>query len=443
MNTANKKIKSLYKNSPAKKSGLKHGDIVESINGEPVLDFIDDNYFNSLSNLEISFLRKDKKHTAIIEKEPTEPLGIEYEENMYPADRQCVNNCLFCFVDQLPRGMRESLYIKDDDWRYSVLFGNYVTLTNISDKELERIVKRQASPLYISVHAIDGEARKNLMLSKKADRIKQQLTYLAENNIIMHTQVVLCPGINDGKVLDETIEYLYGLYPYVRSLAVVPVGLSGHRDSLPKLEAVNEDKAKEIIKKIEAYNKIYQKDKGINFVFASDEFYSKASLPYPIFKTGEHYPQLSNGVGMFSELKSEFNDALTVYEKEIACIDTDIKIVSVTGVSAYTEIKSMIDLIISKAENLNVNVVKILNNHFGDSITVAGLLCGRDIVNQLKNIECDVIIVPASTLKDGGNVFLDNTDIEYVEQSLGAKAIVQEIDGYAMIESIIEGAAKG
>lgn len=443
MNYKSKTIKYIEKKSIAKKAGLKIGDKIISINNEPVLDFIDDNYFNSLNELTIKLIRKDKEKEIKISKNTDESLGVEYAEELYPPDRQCCNACVFCFVDQLPQGMRDSLYIRDDDWRYSVLFGNYVTLTNVSQNELERIIKRKASPLYISIHAIDGKVRNQMMLSKNADKIKDQLMYLAKNEIIMHTQVVLCPGINDGEVLNETIEYLYSLYPYVRSLAVVPVGLTGHRDNLPDLTPVNEAKAKEIIAIIESYNKRFQKENQINYVFASDEFYSKAKLDYPVFETGEHYPQLSNGVGMFSELTHEFNDALKIYKEDLSNINSNKKIVSVTGVSAVNKISSFHNQIVSAAKHLNLTTVKIENKHFGDSITVTGLLCGKDIVSQLKNIECDVIIVPASTLRDGKNVFLDDTNVEYIETELGAKVIVQEIDGYAMIEAIINGVAKG
>ncbi|MEX1377535.1 MAG: DUF512 domain-containing protein [Eubacteriales bacterium] len=443
MKDNNKTIKYIEKRSPAKKAGFKKGDIVKSINGEKVLDFIDDNFFNSLPQLQIAYERDGNEKSIIINKESSEPLGIEYEEELYPKDRQCTNACVFCFVDQLPKGMRESLYVKDDDWRYSVLFGNYVTLTNVSDAEMQRIISRQASPLYVSVHAVDADVRNNIMTSKRAGKIKEQLELLAANKIIVHTQVVLCPEINDGDVLKETIEYLYSLYPYVRSLAVVPVGLSGHRENLPDLLPVDMQKAREIIKLIEEYNKKYQEENGINFVFASDEFYSKANLPYPIFDDGEHYPQLSNGVGMFSELDNEFDEALDLYKDEIKSIDSDKKIVLVTGASAYSKIESMFDRIKSIAKNVNLQIVKIKNGHFGESITVTGLLCGKDIVSQLKNITADVIIVPASTLKDGKNVFLDDTNIEYIETHLNAKVLTQDIDGYAMIETLLDGVKEG
>lgn len=443
MNIEIKTIKYIDKKSPAKKAGLKAEDKIISINNEPIYDFIDESYFNTLERLNITFLRKGKEKTIVIDKSPEEPLGITYCEDLYPPDKKCANACLFCFVDQLPKGMRQSLYVKDDDWRYSVLFGNYVTLTNVKDEELERIVKRQASPLYVSVHASDPETRIKMMLSKKAGRIKEQLEYLTKNKIIMHTQVVLCPGINDGRILEDTIEYLYSLYPYVRTLAVVPVGLTGHRDNLPKLTPVDQDKAREIISTIEKYNKIYQADKQINFVFASDEFYSKAQLPYPVFSGGEHYPQLSNGVGMFSELGAEFEEAIDLYKEDIASINTAKKVIVVTGVSAYDKINEMFIRVKSMAANLNLDVVKIINNHFGETITVAGLLCGTDIAEQLKNMNSDVIIVPASTLKDSKNVFLDDTNIEFLEHKLNAQVLVQDIDGYAMIETILHGTAKG
>ena len=439
----NKTIKDFDKKSIAKKARLKIGDVITAINNEPIIDFIDENYFNTLEKLKIDFIRKGKEKSITITKDYDTALGINYLEELYPPDIQCANSCIFCFVHQLPKGMRKSLYIKDDDWRYSVLFGNYVTLTNVDDMELERIIKRNASPLYISVHAVDAEVRSEMMRSKRANKIKKQLKYLASHNIIMHTQVVLCPDINDGNVFSETIEFLYSLYPYVRTLAVVPVGLTKHRDNLPYIKAVDEEKANEIIRMIKSYNKKYMEDNYINFVFASDEFYSKANLPFPMYEGGEHYPQLSNGVGMFSELLNEFNDALKAYKNDIESIDTQKRITMVTGVSAYPKICDMIQEIKSRAKSLDIQVEKIENKHFGDSITVAGLLCGKDIVNQLKNTQSDVIIVPASTLKDGKDVFLDDVDINYLEDHLNAKVLVQDIDGYAMIETVLTGVAKG
>ena len=443
MNKNTKTIEYIDKKSPASKAKLKPEDIIININDESVLDFIDDNYFNSLDKLKIKFLRKNSEKEVIIEKESEQPLGINYKENLYPPDKQCTNACLFCFVDQLPKGMRESLYVKDDDWRYSVLFGNYVTLTNLKDAELERIVKRHASPLYVSVHAVDENIRSKMMRSKKAGKIKNQLEYLAKNKIIVHTQVVLCPGINDGKVLEETIEYLYSLYPYVRTLAVVPVGLTQHRDNLPNLKPVDEKSASQVIKTIEKYNEIFQKDKQINFVFASDEFYSKAHMPYPHFTDGEHYPQLSNGVGMFSELDNEFDEAINFYKNDIELINSEKTFAVVTGVSAYDKINEMFMRIKSIAKHLKINVVKVKNYNFGSTITVAGLLCGEDIAEQLKNIKSDVIIVPASTLKDGKNVFLDDTDVEFLHTTLNAEVLVEDIDGYAMIETILKSVSKG
>jgi len=443
MKQTTKTIEHINKKSPAQKAGLKEKDVILSINGEPVLDFIDDNYFDTLSELEINYSRNGESKLITVEKDYNEPLGINYQEDLYPADEQCTNACLFCFVHQLPKHMRDSLYIKDDDWRYSVLFGNYVTMTNVSDADLNRIVKRGASPLYVSVHAIDGEVRNKIMHSKRANKIKEQLEYLTDNKIIVHTQIVLCPEINDGEVLKETIEYLYSLHPYVRTLAIVPVGLTEHRDNLHQLKPVNKDKARDIIKIVEYYNHKYQKEKDVNFVFASDEFYSKAQLPYPRFEGGEHYPQLSNGVGMFSELDHEFEQALNLYESDIKKINTEKRLVLATGVSAFEKINGMFDKLKSMAVNLNIQVVKIENKHFGDSITVAGLLCGKDIAAQLKNIPSDVIIVPASTLRDGKDIFLDDTNIEYLESQLNAKVLVQQIDGYAMIETILDGIMKG
>lgn len=432
-----KKIKSLAKKSPAKIAGLKAKDTIISINNEPILDFIDDNYFNTLTLLNIKYIRNNKENEITITKSADEPLGIHYEENLYPPDNHCINKCIFCFVDQLPSNLRDSLYIKDDDWIYSILFGNYITLTNVTNSELNRIIKRKASPLYISIHAIDANIRQQMMGSKKAGKIKEQLKSLADNRIIMHTQIVLCPQINDGKILNETIEFLASLYPYVRSLAIVPVGLTKHRDGLPGIRLISQIEANHIIDTIKKYNKKYIDMHNANFVYASDEMYSIAKLPYPTYTNGEHMPQLSNGVGMFSELINEYTDALSTYKHEIANINSNTKITLITGVSAYEQIASMLGTIKERAKHIFINLVPIKNQLFGDSITVAGLLSGADIARVLKNIESDVIIVPASTLKDGAEVFLDDMTINELEEQLSAKIVIQEVDGYAMVETII------
>ncbi len=314
-------------------------------------------------------------------------------------------------MDQLPEGMRETLYVRDDDWRYSIAFGNYVTLTNIDDNEFNRITRRNASPLYISVHAVDADVRVELMKNKRAGLIKEQMERLAANNITMHTQIVLCPNHNDGEVLIETINYLASLYPHVKSLAVVPVGMTKFRDDLDYLEPVSVEVASDAIDYIEDFNEKFIDEHGESFVFASDEMYSAAQRDFPVYPDVSYSTLLSNGVGMIHQMTEEFDEALEYYEKEISSLKIDKKVLSLTGTSSYDYINMLYNKIKEKAKNINAEVIKVSNQTFGESITVTGLVCGSDILHNLINIHPDVIIVPANMLRDGQDTFLDDTTI--------------------------------
>lgn len=436
-------ISDIERGSPAAKAKLKVGDSVLSINNEPIIDFIDDNYFNTLEELHIDYINHKNQHkTVVIHKGALTPLGIHWENNLYPDEKHCHNRCLFCFVDQLPANMRSTMYLKDDDWRYSIAFGNYVTLTNVTDDELDRIIRRKASPLYVSVHAVNPEVRHQLMLNPQSKMIQQQLEKLVNAGIVIHAQIVMCPGINDQEVLDESIQYLASLYPGVRTLAVVPVGLTGHRADLPKLQAVDQTIAERTVHQIETYRKEFTSTLGIPFVYASDEFYSRAQLPYPLYHDGHHNPQISNGVGMFSEFIQEFNQAMDAFSIEIEKMHSDRRIAILSGTSAQPQLRTMIQSISKHLPNAVIEVISVSNNLFGESVTVSGLLSGMDMYTALKDLDYDVIMIPDSTLSQDQKIFLDNMTPDELSMKLNTQIIVQPVDGYEFVASIIKALRK-
>lgn len=412
----------------AAKSGIKKGDRLVSMNGSPVLDFIDDGYFNSLDSVLIEFINaRGQRQKTHIRKPADIPLGLEFEENLYPDESTCRNRCIFCFVDQLPAGMRESLYIKDDDWRYSVLFGNYVTLTNVDDAELGRIIARRATPLYISVHATDAECRIHMMKNRRAGKILEQLRELAGGGIVFHCQVVLCPGINDGDVLEKTITDLCSLYPQCRSLAVVPVGLTGHRQGLPEITPVSPEYASSMIDYIEEKANGFRKELGSDFLYAADEFYAKARREYPRYSDGGYYPQLSNGVGLFHEFLQSYEQALEALPE---ALQAPRKVIIATGVSAADQIRRMAGGICRRVKDLECTVIPVENRVFGKSITVSGLLSGQDIIDSVKGMKGDVLMLPPSAFRCGADEMLDGTTIKDIERILGYCVIIAPDDGY-------------
>jgi putative radical SAM enzyme (TIGR03279 family) len=420
-------VKEVIKKSPAKKAGLKKGDIVHQFDNIKMHDFIDDTYVNTLVNPNIVFERKGKIINKKLDKGQFDTIGIEYEEDLYPQESICHNNCMFCFVAQLPKGMRETLYVKDDDWRYSVLYGNYITMTNMDRQDFERIATRKVSPLYISVHATDAIVRSKMMRNKNATKILEQLSYLYDNHITFHCQIVLCPGINDGDVLEKSLRELVQFYPYCKTVSIVPVGLTKYRDGLSDLTPVSRDYANKLINKIDKFREKYKRELGNPFVFLADEFYSKAQIEFPRYELGEINEQKANGVGLFSDFLGEFEFAID----ELKGIEIDKrKVIIVTGVSAYNKIKSMCDELMVIVENLEIEVIKVINNYFGKSITVAGLLTGNDIINAIGNKKADAVFIPYSSLKNDEDIFLDNMTLKNLEKEIDSCVIISPNDGY-------------
>ena len=421
-------VKSVGKDSAAQRGGLLPGDIIVKINGEPLLDYVDYIYFCAQRRLKLSIERGGTQKTLRIVNSEEQDLGISFAEPLLGKKRVCGNKCVFCFVHQLPKGMRKSLYVKDEDWRYSLIMGNYVTLSMISKDEISRIIRRKASPLYISVHTVDEKLRREMLGNEQAVRIRPLLKKFAANGIRFHAQAVICPGLNDGPRLEETIRFLKRLHPAAASLAIVPVGLTGHRKGLPELEAVSQSVAEDTIKVVEKWQKECLNSIGTRFVFASDEFYIRAGRQLPPAQSYESFDQIENGVGLVATLLSEADEALE------NCEGTGGDLSLATGEDAHPYIESIAKRAAQRS-GARVRVYAVKNLTFGGAVTVAGLLAGRDFVTALKGKDLgQKLLIPASTLRDD-NVFLDDMTLEGLSEALGIR-VEPVCDGYQLVAKV-------
>ena len=428
-------INFVEKDSIAEEIGLEPGDEILKINNIEIKDVLD---YRFLINDEFITLKIQTKQGEIvevdIEKDAYEPLGVEFENSLMDKPLHCTNKCVFCFIDQLPKGMRESLYFKDDDTRLSFFQGNYVTFTNLSDDEIDRIIRLRISPINISVHTMNPELRVKMLKNPKAARLPEIMQRLCDNGIIMNCQIVLCPDFNDGEELTYTIEKLYEMRECVKSVSVVPIGLTKHREGLCPMTAVGSDKAKELIAEIEKWQKKARQEIGTGFVYASDEIYLKAGIPIPESNAYHGFPQIENGVGMIASLQEELSDALQSSPE----VKEPRTVTLVTGAAVHSTMCDFATDIMKKYPRLKINVEKIINNFFGEQITVSGLLCGCDIIEQLsgKNLG-DNLIITKNMLRDGENVLLDDVTTDDIERELGTKIIAVGDDGYELLEAIL------
>ncbi|MEA4972047.1 hypothetical protein SDC9_103798 [bioreactor metagenome] len=419
LNTGKKEnvIISVEKGSIAEEIGIEPGDILVSINDKEILDVFDYRYMINDEYLEMVLKDKEgEEYIAEVDKDYDEDIGIVFESGLMDSAKSCSNKCIFCFIDQLPKGMRETLYFKDDDTRLSFLQGNYVTLTNMKDKDIDRIIYYHLSPINISVHATNPELRKMMLHNNKAGNILERMQRLANAGIELHLQVVLCKGVNDGAELDRTIGDIVKLFPQAESMSVVPVGLTKYRDGLFKQQPFTKEDAIRVLNQIEGWQNRNLETYGSRIVYAADEFYLKAERETPKPECYEDFPQFENGVGMLSLFKHEFYEMLPNIKDT-----TKKRTVSLaTGVAAYGLMREISDKISEKCENININVYCIKNKFFGETITVSGLLTGGDIIEQLKDKELgDYLILPDSLLRNGETVLLDNVYVSDIEKELG------------------------
>ena len=372
-----------------------------------------------------------------IEKDYDDDLGIEFTNPIIDKAKSCRNKCVFCFIDQLPKGMRETLYFKDDDSRLSFLQGNFVTLTNMSEEDINNIIKYRISPINISVHTTNPELRKTMIKNKFAGNLYSIMERLAEAQIQMNCQIVLCPGYNDKEELERTVSDLTKLYPYVNSAAAVPVGITKHREHLPNLEIFNEKTAGETIDQVDKLQKKYLKELGTRFIFLSDEFYIMANRKLLDYDEYEGFIQFENGVGMISKFEREIKDYLENLSEDHK---SKIKKVSIaTGHSAYEFMCEMAKCIMEKCPNVQIDVYKIINNFFGDTITVSGLVTATDIIDQLKDKNLgETLYIPRSMLKADEEIFLDNITLENLSDIMGLKVVPCLNEGKDFIDKILK-----
>ena len=427
-------IKDCIKNSPAYKCGIKSGDILVSVNGNEIVDVLDYRFYITENKLIIKVLRDAKELEFTLKKDEYDDPGIEFDTYLMDKQHGCKNRCIFCFIDQLPKGMRKSLYFKDDDSRLSFLFGNYITLTNITRHEIDRIIKMHISPVNISVHTTNPDLRCKMMGNDKAGEALGIIKEFADAGIKMNCQIVLCKGINDGEELLNSLNNLGELYPAVSSVAIVPVGLTKNREKLYDLEGFDKESARDAIKIIEGFSNSFYSKHSTRLAFASDELYIKAELDLPNEEHYEDYPQIENGVGLITSLKTEFMSALELEEAS----DKSRNLSIATGVDAAPYLKELVDAAKKVFENINVNIYPIKNDFFGHTITVSGLVTGRDIINQLKGKELgEYLLIPSCMLRHEGDLFLDDVSLDDVEKALDISIKTVANDGYELLDYII------
>ena len=428
-------IMSVIPRSPADKAGIKAGDTLVSINGNEINDVLDYQFYADDAKLEIKLIRR----TVKVKKKDYEDLGLEFETYLMDKKQHCRNNCIFCFINQMPKGMRETLYFKDDDSRLSFLQGNYITMTNLSDSDVDRIIKMKL-PMNISVHTTNPELRAQMTCNPNAGKCLQYLYKMAGAGIELNTQIVLVPDFNDGKELERTLNDLCNLYPAVKSIAIVPVGLTKFRENLPKLKTFDKQSATEALKTIELFGDMMYEKYHTRVVYPSDEFFLLAEKPMPDYEYYEEFDQFENGVGMCASLQKEFIDALAD-KREFEETDGKERRLSIaTGVLAAPLLKSLVGMMENDFPKTRVNVYTIRNDFFGETVTVAGLITAGDIINQLtpyKNELGDRLLITENMLKSGCDIFLDDKTVAEVENALSVKLVTVPTDGYALLDAIL------
>jgi putative radical SAM enzyme (TIGR03279 family) len=422
------KIESVAPGSYADEIGIQVGDRILTINGQPIVDLLDYHLNIDQERLRIELLcANDELWDLDIEKDPLDDIGLEVE---HPAPRTCGNKCQFCFVHQLPRGMRKSLYIKDEDYRFSYLYGSYITTANLSEADIERIIEKQLSPLYISVHATDERVRRELLKSE-APPIMPLIERLTANGISLHTQVVLCPGINDGQVLQQTIDDLAAFYPMVATLAVVPVGVTKFRDHLPTLKRFDKVSAAACLKLTHMNQQKLLGACGSRFVFAADELYLQAGESIPALDTYEDCAQIENGVGMVAQFRTQAEEVL------LDAQPLKLKKVSIiTGTSFFEELTSFCERLATRC-GTQIDVIAIENNFFGRTVSVAGLATGQDIVAQLGGRDLGTaLLLPEVMLRETEPVMLDDMNLDELSRSLNIQVIAIESSPWGLLDAL-------
>lgn len=435
-------ICNVVEDSIAQELGIEPGDFIHSINGTPVEDIIEYTFLQSDEYIELEIEKANGDlYLYDIEKEYDEELGIEFSNPIIDAVRTCNNDCIFCFVNQLPEGMRETLYIKDDDSRLSFLQGNFITMTNMKDKDIDKMIRYRISPVNISVHTTNPELRATMLHNRYAGDIMRKIERLSDAGIEMNGQIVCVPGYNDQAELEKTVRDLSEFYPNMQSIAVVPVGITKHREKLPELDIFDQNSSEELILLVEKLQEEFLGKFGTRFIFASDEFYVMAGHDLPDDDAYENYIQIENGVGLIKKFETQIKQCLATLNKEdYFCQGREAKKITLaTGSSAYYFMKKIASLVEKQFEKLSIEVIRIDNNFFGKTITVAGLITGSDLYDQLKDRDLGIgLLLPRVMFRSDDLIFLDDITKEELEHKLETKIFVAEIDGEDFIKKIKE-----
>jgi len=428
-------IKEVLPGSIAEELEIEAGDVLVSINEQLIQDVFDYRYLSEDEEIVLLIRKPDGEEWELeIEKDAYEDLGLVFEDGLMDEYRSCRNKCIFCFIDQMPPGMRDTLYFKDDDARLSFLQGNYITLTNLSEEDMERILFYKLSPINISVHTTNPELRCKMLNNRFAGEALEKLKRFYDAGLEMNGQIVLCKGYNDGEELERTIHDLTAYLPFMQSVSVVPMGMTKFREGLAQVEPFTKEDAVEVIGIIKKWQDIIQKHYGTRMIHASDEWYLLAGLPLPSEEEYEGYPQLENGVGMLRLLDTEVEE----YLAECKADDRVRKLTIVTGKLAAPSLKEQVAKIQKKYPNISAEVVAIRNDFFGEQITVAGLVTGQDIIAQLKDKDLgDVLLLPEVMLRSGEEVFLDDLTVSDVEKALQTRVSIVKSEGEAFVRAVI------
>lgn len=428
-------VKSLMPGGIGEELGIEPGDKLLAINGNEIQDVFDYYYYEESEQLLLLIEKPDGEEWELeIEKDEDESLGIEFDQSLMDEYRSCRNKCMFCFIDQMPKGMRETLYFKDDDSRLSFLQGNYITLTNMSDHDVERIVKYRLEPINISFQTTNPQLRCKMLHNRFAGEALKKVDILYRGQIEMNGQIVLCKGVNDGEELERTIRDLTGYLPYLKSVSIVPVGLTKYRDGLYPLEPFTKEDAREVLSVIHRWQeKIYQ-EHGIHMIHAGDEWYVLAEEEVPEEERYDGYLQLENGVGMMRLLFNEVQEALSAVTGD----ERQREISLATGRLMYPYIGKILEEIRKKFPNITTHLYAIRNDFFGERITVSGLITGQDLTGQLKGQPLgERLLLPCNMLKIGEPVFLDDFTLEEVENSLQVKTDIVKSSGQDLLDAVI------
>lgn len=430
-------IAGVEKGSPAARAGITAGETLLTIGGNEIVDVLDYRFYMMERKLRLQLQNADGVLREVtIRKGEYDDLGLLFDSYLMDRQRSCRNKCVFCFIDQMPPGMRDTLYFKDDDARMSFLYGNYITLTNLTEHDIERTIRMKISPINISVHTTNPELRCKMMNNRFAGEALQIMQRFADAGIVLNAQLVLCPGLNDGDELRRSLRDLSGLAPALQTVSCVPVGLTRFRDGLYPLRPYTAEEAAATIDLIDSFGDEQQRRTGERLFYASDEFYILAGRPIPPASFYGEFGQLENGVGMLALQKQQFREALEDFDGD----DAERSLSLATGLAAAPFLQVLVDEAAEKWHNLRCRIYPVRNDFFGETITVAGLVTGTDLMAQLKGRELGrVLLIPDVMLKFHEDVFLDDVSVEQVEQELGVPVkIVQAGDGYALLEALLE-----